>query len=39
MRDKARKMGLHPRVIAAPEWTHVPWQLKSVPAWLLTIVY
>ena len=24
MRDKARKMGLHPRVIAAPEWTHVP---------------
>ena len=24
MRDKARKMGLHPRVIVAPEWTHVP---------------
>ncbi|WP_445114927.1 ammonium transporter [Acinetobacter sp. WZC-1] len=24
MRDSARKMGLHPRLIAAPEWTHVP---------------
>ncbi len=35
MRDKARKMGLHPRVIG-----HMSrWQLKSVPAWLLTIVY
>lgn len=24
MREKARKIGLHPRLIAAPEWTHVP---------------
>ncbi|MHA3092647.1 ammonium transporter [Acinetobacter brisouii] len=24
MRDKARKMGLHPRLIAAPEWTKIP---------------
>ncbi|MEB3753052.1 ammonium transporter [Acinetobacter sp. MD2(2019)] len=24
MRDKARKMGLHPRLIVAPEWTHIP---------------
>ena len=24
MREKARKMGLHPRLIAAPEWTKVP---------------
>lgn len=24
MREKARKMGLHPRLVAAPEWTKVP---------------
>ena len=24
MRDRARKMGLHPRLVAAPEWTKVP---------------
>ena len=24
MREQARKMGLHPRLIAAPEWTGVP---------------
>ena len=24
MREKARKMGLHPRLVAAPDWTKVP---------------
>ncbi|SEL68714.1 MULTISPECIES: hypothetical protein [unclassified Acinetobacter] len=24
MREKARKMGLHPRLIAAPSWTNIP---------------
>ena len=24
MRDKARKMGLHPRLVAAPDWTGIP---------------
>lgn len=24
MRDQARKMGLHPRLIVAPEWTKIP---------------
>ena len=24
MRDRARKMGLHPRLVAAPDWTKVP---------------
>lgn len=24
LRDKARKMGLHPRLIPAPEWTEIP---------------
>ena len=24
MREKARKIGLHPRLIAAPEWTKIP---------------
>ncbi len=24
MREKARKMGLHPRLVAAPDWTHIP---------------
>ena len=24
MRDKSRKMGLHPRLVAAPEWTKIP---------------
>ena len=24
LRDKARKIGLHPRLIAAPEWTQIP---------------
>ncbi|AOA57196.1 hypothetical protein [Acinetobacter larvae] len=24
LRDKARKIGLHPRLIAAPEWTKIP---------------
>ena len=23
-REKVRKMGLHPRLVVAPEWTHVP---------------
>ncbi len=29
MRDKARKMGLHPRLVAAPEWTKVPMASES----------
>ena len=24
MRDKARKIGLHPRLVAAPDWTKIP---------------
>ena len=24
MRDRARKMGLHPRLVAAPDWTKIP---------------
>ena len=24
MRDKARKMGLHPRLVVAPDWTKIP---------------
>ena len=24
MRESARKMGLHPRLVAAPEWTRIP---------------
>lgn len=24
MRDQARKMGLHPRLVAAPDWTKIP---------------
>ncbi|MGY5391577.1 ammonium transporter [Acinetobacter kanungonis] len=24
MREKARKMGLHPRLVAAPDWTKIP---------------
>ena len=24
MRDKARKIGLHPRLVAAPDWTGIP---------------
>jgi len=24
MREKARKMGLHPRLVVAPDWTKVP---------------
>ncbi|WOE31217.1 MULTISPECIES: ammonium transporter [unclassified Acinetobacter] len=24
MRDKARKMGLHPRLVSAPDWTKIP---------------
>ncbi|SPL69571.1 ammonium transporter [Acinetobacter stercoris] len=24
MREKARKMALHPRLVVAPDWTHVP---------------
>ena len=24
MRDKARKMALHPRLVAAPDWTKIP---------------
>ncbi|TXJ07776.1 MAG: ammonium transporter [Acinetobacter sp.] len=24
MRDKARKIGLHPRLLPAPDWTHIP---------------
>lgn len=24
MREKARNIGLHPRLVAAPDWTHVP---------------
>ncbi|OTG68644.1 hypothetical protein B9T25_03900 [Acinetobacter sp. ANC 4470] len=29
MRDKARKMGLHPRLVAAPEWTKIPMASSS----------
>ena len=29
MRDKARKMGLHPRLVAAPDWTKVPKATES----------
>ena len=29
MRDKARKMGLHPRLVAAPEWTKIPKATES----------
>lgn len=29
MRDKARKMGLHPRLIVAPEWTNIPKATES----------
>jgi len=29
MRDKARKMGLHPRLVKAPEWTKVPMATES----------
>ena len=29
MREKARKMGLHPRLVAAPDWTKVPKATES----------
>ena len=29
MREKARKMGLHPRLVAAPDWTKVPMATES----------
>jgi hypothetical protein len=29
MRDKARKMGLHPRLVVAPDWTKVPKATES----------
>ncbi|TCM69238.1 hypothetical protein EC844_103185 [Acinetobacter calcoaceticus] len=29
MREKARKMGLHPRLVAAPAWTNVPKATES----------
>ena len=29
MREKARKMGLHPRLVAAPEWTKIPMATES----------
>ncbi|MCO8041432.1 ammonium transporter [Acinetobacter bohemicus] len=29
MRDKARKIGLHPRLVVAPEWTKVPKATES----------
>ncbi len=29
MRDKARKMGLHPRLVKAPDWTKVPMATES----------
>jgi uncharacterized membrane protein len=38
MRDQARKMGLHPRLIVAPEWTKIPMASENAPVWLLIIV-
>ncbi|MGE8540297.1 hypothetical protein [Acinetobacter sp. ANC 3813] len=29
MRDKARKMGLHPRLVVAPDWTKIPMATES----------
>ncbi|WP_287911768.1 ammonium transporter [Acinetobacter sp.] len=29
MREKARKMGLHPRLVAAPDWTKIPMATES----------
>lgn len=29
MRENARKMGLHPRLVAAPEWTKIPMATES----------
>ena len=29
MREKARKMGLHPRLVSAPEWTKIPMATES----------
>lgn len=29
MRDKARKMGLHPRLVVAPDWTNIPKATES----------
>ena len=29
MRDKARKMGLHPRLVVAPDWTKIPKATES----------
>ena len=29
MREKARKMGLHPRLVAAPDWTKIPMASSS----------
>ena len=29
MREKARKMGLHPRLVVAPDWTKVPMATES----------
>ena len=36
MRDKARKMGLHPRLVVAPKFQR---PLKVVPVWLRTTAY
>ena len=29
LREKARKMGLHPRLVAAPDWTKIPMATES----------
>ncbi|ALD01956.1 MAG: ammonium transporter [Acinetobacter sp.] len=29
MREKARKIGLHPRLVAAPDWTKIPMATES----------
>lgn len=29
MREKARKIGLHPRLVVAPEWTKIPKQTET----------
>ena len=29
MREKARKMGLHPRLVVAPDWTKIPKATES----------
>ena len=35
MREKARKIGLHPRLVAAPARLKFRWLQKTVPVWWL----